>query len=513
MRKVYAALTLTVLIAAAGCKKNDEMQAGFAVHGQQQTLSTQQINDIIWQQVQQKGSFEWKDVPDEVLWSALQRSDHILSVGYQPAAEINVEDRLTQINIRDAVWTSAKNQVLQLIYAAENNAAASGKNLQTEVWPEKVLPVVDIYVSSINTIKVLRASKLVRYAEPMGYDPGTYEKDFMQNDKTPSNIGSSGCGGYDGDGSLAEGVDYTSVAPGAKVSWNYSYQHIVEAWSKSTGQGITAMIIDTGLSPDQDNLNSGFNQGYSSGRTIQKMVTIPRGTVDDGCGHGTAMAGELAAPRCTNGSSCGVAYNCNLITCHASEDVYLDASKEVKGVSDAFTWAGNSSDVKIISMSMGRITSSSQIKDAIKYAYNKGKLIFCAGGTSFSWSAGWFGVIFPAYLPEVEAITGVKDNTTSLQRCTDCHKGKQIDFVVVMERGSDGHHPITTAISGTQPTTVGGSSVSTSTAAGIATLVWSRFPTLTRDQVITKLQQSSSKYPHKDPDYGYGIINADMATN
>ncbi len=273
------------------------------------------------------------------------------------------------------------------------------------------------------------------------------------------------------------------------------------------------MIIDTGVSPDQDNLGSNFNQGLSSGRTIQKMVTLPGGTIDDVCGHGTAMAGECAAPRGTVGSSCGVAYNCNLITCHAAEDVYLDESKEVKGVSDAFTYAGNNDTVKIISMSMGRITNSSQIADAIKYAYGKGKLIFCAGGTSFSWDASWFGVIFPATMKQVEAMTGVKDNITTLDNCDDCHQGSQIDFVIVMERTSDGQHPITLAMTGDVPTTVGGSSVSTSTAAGIAALVWSKYPTWTRDQVLERLEQSSSRYPKHGGDFGYGIINADLATN
>ena len=71
---------------------------------------------------------------------------------------------------------------------------------------------------------------------------------------------------------------------------------------------------------------------------------------------------------------------------------------EVKGASDAFTNAANRSDVRIISMSMGKITSSSQ-QDAIVYAYGKNKLIFCAAGTSFSWTSGWYGVIFPPTWP------------------------------------------------------------------------------------------------------------------
>jgi subtilisin family serine protease len=190
----------------------------------------------------------------------------------------------------------------------------------------------------------------------------------------------------------------------------------------------------------------------------------------------------------------------------------MDASREVKGASDAFTNAANRADVKIISMSMGRITSSSQMKDAIVYAYGKGKLIFCAAGTSFSWTSGWFGVIFPANLTQVNAVTGVRDNNFNTT-CTDCHDGSETDFTIVMEKASNSRHALTLAMSGDAPSTVGGSSVSTATAAGIAALVWSRFPAYTRDQVLDKLIKTSANYPTRNSSLGWGNLNADAATN
>ena len=273
------------------------------------------------------------------------------------------------------------------------------------------------------------------------------------------------------------------------------------------------MVIDTGVSPDQDNLGNGFNQGKSTGRTIEKMSTLPDETSPfDQCGHGTTMSGAIAAPRGIDGNSCGVAYNCNLVICRASHDVYIDESAEVKGVSDAYTWAADNPTVKIISLSLGRITSNGQIKDAIQYAYNKGKLMFCAGGTSYDWDAGFIGVIFPANLSTVQAITGVK-NTSILKACGDCHKGKAIDFAIVMEQSATGIHQLSTAVSGDVPTTVGGSSVATATAAGIAALVWSKFPTFKREDVINKLTTTASLYPNKNKNFGWGKLNADAATN
>ena len=55
---------------------------------------------------------------------------------------------------------------------------------------------------------------------------------------------------------------------------------------------------------------------------------------------------------------------------------------------------------------------------------------------------------------------------------------------------------------------VGGSSVATATTAGIAALVWSKYPSWTRAQVLTKLRQSGNFYPNKNSEFGYGNINA-----
>jgi subtilisin family serine protease len=364
-----------------------------------------------------------------------------------------------------------------------------------------------VKVSALSTIKALRASALVRYAEPIGY------AEVMNDQGSMSKIaseGSSGCGSNGATGGLINGQDYTTIAPAAKQSWNYAYHNISGAWAaNATGQGVKVMIIDSGVSPSQENLGSAFNQGQSSGRTIEKLVTIPGGTIDDNCGHGTKMAGVLAAPRGTDGNTTGIAYNASLITVHAANDVFLSGSDEIKGVSDAFTLAGNRSDVKIVSMSMGTIFSNSQVSDAIRYANNKGKLLFCAAGTSFDWSAGWVGVIFPANMSEVMAVTGIRDNLS--ERCGSCHVGSQVDFTVVMEKASNDRTVLSLAASGDGPSTVGGSSAATASCAGIAALVWSKFPSYTKDQVIDKMARAASYYPNRNSSFGWGRVNAQAA--
>jgi Subtilase family len=506
-------ILLVLLFLLHSCRKNKTETISEAVPPD--VLEKTQLNAIIKDEIGKNGAFNWSEQSAQIIWSAGNQSDHIYAIGYKPANESNVESRLHNINIKDASWTNVKQRILQIVFEEEGKLNASLKKEQIEIWPEDVLPVIDVQIKNFATIERLQKSGLIRYIEPMGYEPVDETQVFPES--------SSGCGSNVADPNLVAGTHYTTIANNAKQSWNYGYHNIPSAWTKSTGAGIKIFVIDTGTSPDQDNLGSAFNQGNSSGRTIEKIVTLPRSTFfgiptgpaetpADGCGHGTSMAGAAAAPRGIDGAAVGVAYNSNLVSCRAATDVLIDDSRENKGVADAFVNAANRADVKIISMSMGRITGSSQIADAVRYANGKGKLMFIAGGTSFSWSAGWFGVTFPATMSEVQAVTGVRENT-NFSNCTECHKGNEIDFVVVMERVADGIKPITLAMSGNAPSTVGGSSVATATTAGIAALVWSRYPSYTTAQLLAKLQQSSSRWPAKSSEYGWGTINADAATN
>jgi len=64
------------------------------------------------------------------------------------------------------------------------------------------------------------------------------------------------------------------------------------------------------------------------------------------------------------------------------------------------------------------------------------------------------------------------------------------------------------ANSGNQPTYSGGSSCATATTAGVAALVWSKYPTWSRTQVLNRLKQSASLYPSRSSNFGWGAIDA-----
>jgi len=478
---------------------------------QQEILSKAEIDDIIINSLKNTDEFNWSDASDQVIWSALIHSDSIVTVGYKPAGEGDINSRMSEINVKEPTWKKASDEIVNEAVAIlkRSNGDVSKDNLTMR--SHDVLPYMEIKITDLEVIKKLRAMPGVRYAEPLGY-----EVDFSianANGKTES---SKGCSNNP-DGSIPSS-DYTNISPGAKASWHLTANNVTNAWNTSTGAGIGVGLIDTGISPNQSKLNGEFNSGYSSGRYVNKYGFYvsswwwwadPDGP-NDQCGHGTAMAGVIAAPRSNTGSSVGVAYNSNLVAIRGTGDVVVNGSNEKTGVSDALVYLGNRSDVKVISMSIGDVFSNSKVADGVRYAYGKGKLIFSAAGTSTSWT-NWYGVIFPATMNETVAVTGIKEG--GYQKCDVCHSGSKVDFTVIMERSGSNNHPLSLAMSGSSPSTVGGSSVATATAAGIAALVWATNPNMSRDQVLTKMRNTADLYPNRSSEYGWGTLNAAAAVN
>lgn len=494
-------LSVIFVLVLASCSKDENAKEDAIVIAASQTkpLSAKEVNAKIDEALNSKGTFNWKDASNYLLWSAVANGQNMVTIGFGSSKD-DFERAKSPNNAK------MQNDLLAIIVQYEK---ISIEKILLSADP--YLNLIDVAISRQETIIALRKNNFIRYVEPADY------KYFAVKtaEERASSSGSSGCGF---ESTTLSSADYTNVTPNAKVPWAFYQHNIPPAWDYSTGAGITIGIVDTGVSPNQSLLGSSFNDGVSTGRTLQKFGVYvdsvwPWTSTTDGpndqCGHGTSMASVACAPRNDNGLPVGVAYNANLIMYRAAANVVLDGYHEQNGVKNAFTALGNNANVKIISMSMGHIFSVGKIEDAVKYAYGKGKLIFCAGGTSTSLTT-FVGVIFPASMAEAVAVTGVQEGTV-FQKCDDCHSGSKIDFTVVMQRAVTGNAVPVDSYYDNQTDYVGGSSVATATTAGIAALVWARNPTWTRSQVLTKMKQSATFYPNKNAEFGYGNINALLA--
>lgn len=517
MKRTLLPLVVLMLI-LSGCQLSEEnpiateqaaptvtlkVEGDFAPLEGRAPLPRHAINEQVLAHLLEQDQFRWSMVDDYAIWSAAMQTDSILSIGYQPLGFQNIDERMHEIDVNDPEWKAVKEALIQFI-VEETNRLHPDELVKAEdilAYGEKPLPYFNVLVRDYEVIAQLNRIAQVRYVEPMGYGSEVATRS------------GKGCG--NSPLSSVPTSDYTTVSPGAKVSWNYYEHNIPTAWNHSQGDNITVGLIDTGLDPAQDKLNGEFASGWSGGRFRQKYGTFVTGWwwwasvdgPDDDCGHGTQMAGTIAAPRTNEGSTVGTAYKANLVSYRGTDDVVINESAEKDGVSDALYALGGRSDVKIISMSLGDVFSSGQVADAVRYAYGNGKLIFAAAGTSLSWTS-WYGVIFPATMSETVAITGVRTETP-LQRCDVCHDGSAVDFVIVMQdRRNTDRRPLTLAESGNVPSRTGGSSVATATTAGIAALVWATNPGMSRSQVLQRLKDASEFYPSRSSSFGWGRIDA-----
>lgn len=509
-RRLFFPILLLGLFLTA-CQKDQLEVSPITIESQNwptDPLPKSEINQFAERQLRTQNRFDWSMADDFMVYSAAVQTDSVLVIGYQPNGFKNLDQRLHEIDIQSGEWKQVRERLIDFIVMETQKRFPEENYTAERLMPFKdheYLPVFEIQVFHPDIVSTLRDLPEVRYAEPLGYgsEPGGLRSDSGCENIANNTISPS---------------DYTLASPQARISWHLHEANIPSAWNVSDGSGITVSILDTGTSPNQSKLSGNFNEGWSQGRSLTRKGYYETGSwwwayidgPDDQCGHGTQMAGLAVAPRGYNNSSVGAAYNANLVALRVTSDVIINGSSEKRGVADGLTYSANRSDVKIISMSIGDVFSSGLVADAVRYAYGRGKLIFAAAGTSLSWTS-WYGVIFPAWMSETVAVTGVKDGLP-LQKCNTCHDGSQVDFVAVMQRRSNSSRTaLSLAMSGNTPSIVGGSSAATATTAGIAALVWSTNPSMSRNQVLNRLKSASQFYPNRDGNFGYGIINANAA--
>ena len=509
MKKTLLAFATLFVISIVSCQKNENETAQPESQGDVLRLKQNPVDEPVGTALSQvvidkkikntletTHDFNWESMNITYLWSAAQYGNHAVAVGYKTVDISDISPIIHQVKVREGKFKAVHDAIINLV-VTEVNKTADPKIKASDIIIEDdpVLPIITFNLKDRSALTKLYNLENVRYVEPLDYRPVDNELQVES---------SSGCSGST---YALNAADYSSTTPGCLVPWNYNNLNIPTAWNTAQGSGIKIGVIDAGISATQALLGSQFNNGLSAGnRTVTYDYTIGSSAFTT-CTHGTSMSGLAAGPRNNQNATTGVAYQSSLHFIHACDDVVLDASAEKTGVKNACVRMGDMADLQIISMSVGSPFGSSVLKDGVNYAYNKGKMIVAAAGTSFSWTT-WWGVIYPAAYSACYAITGVNESGST---CADCHDGSQVKFTIPMERnGNTSRNSLSLSLSNTTPSYIGGSSAATATMAGIAALVWSVKPSLTRDQVFTILK-NTAQYTSSTSNHGYGNPNASAA--
>lgn len=499
MKKVIAYFLITLSLAA--CKQEDNLitRNDSPILQYKKTIASVPLDLYTEQEVKSAvldsldhGDFRWSKADLKMICSGAQVTK-LVAIGYKPASfNASIDEVIHQINIHSQEWQSTHDSLIAIVLRTLRGKGINIDQAQLIYEDDPVLPLIIFKTDDAHVLTELFNLQNVRYIEPYGFWP--YEE----------NRSSSGCSSST---SIVNSSDVSSILPSCLLPWNYTNLNIPAAWNTASGSGIKIGVIDAGISNVQTLLGSQFTSGYSNNnRTVSLDYTFGSSAYSS-CTHGTAMCGIAAGPRNNQNATTGVAYKSDLLFIRGCDDVVLDVSAELSGVKNALVRMGNNSSVRIISMSVGTPFYSSALYDGVSYAYGKGKMIFAAAGTSFSFTS-WWGVIYPAAFSQCIAVTGVKENGN---RCSNCHDGSQVRFTIPMERNvSSNRNGVSLPYSGVSPTYIGGSSCATATCAGIAALVWSVNPLLTRTQVFDCMR-TTSQYVTPVTNKGYGNPNAAAA--
>jgi major intracellular serine protease len=276
--------------------------------------------------------------------------------------------------------------------------------------------------------------------------------------------------------------------------WEIKTFNIPAMWKHSKGEGIKVGVIDTGCDLDHPDIKNNISQGIN-------LISKNKDPIDDN-GHGTHVSGTIAAED--NGiGMVGVAPKTKIVPIKA-----LDAkgSGNNQNIINGIIWAADNK-CDFICMSFGSPYPCDEMEKAIKYATNKGTIVFCAAGNSGEKSE----IMYPAKYNSTISIGAIDKN---LNRASFTCSGEELDFL------SPGYD-IVSCVPDNSYASMSGTSMSTPFAVGCASLLLSyarqiKFSAM--DNLLKKPEDyinifKTKSKSLKDPKYagikkyqGYGII-------
>jgi thermitase len=257
----------------------------------------------------------------------------------------------------------------------------------------------------------------------------------------------------------------------------------LSSWPATGGARIA--VVDTGIDQTHPDL---------SGQTAACASSLDLVLVDqcaDDNGHGTHVAGTIAAKANNGIGVAGVAFNADLVICKALDEF---GSGSIADVANCIDWAA-SQGAKVISMSLvGGATMT--IQQAVANAWNDGNgaVIVAAAGND-----GDDTVYYPAGYPEVVAVAAT-DNSDARADFSNANADVEI--------AAPGVDILSTSLGGGYATS-SGTSMATPHVSGVAAILWQLHPTLNAAAIRFSLDAAvDDRGPAgRDTSFGFGRVN------
>lgn len=272
-----------------------------------------------------------------------------------------------------------------------------------------------------------------------------------------------------------------------RYQWNLPMIDMERSWDLSQGSNkVIIAVVDTGIDLDHPEFAGKLTKGYN-------VIEDTDNPMDDN-GHGTHVAGIIAA-RANNGDGiAGITWNSRLMPIKA---IGADGSGTAFDIAQGIRWAtDNGADV--INLSVGNYTSSAALRDACRYAYQKNVVLVAATGNDATDQPG-----YPAAYKEVFGVSAIDHNR---ERADFSNYG---DYVDVVAPGVD----IPSTYIYSDYAALSGTSMACPHVTAFAALIRSVNPRLSADEVMTLMRKTAIDLgtQGKDKLYGYGMINVNAA--
>jgi type VII secretion-associated serine protease mycosin len=280
-----------------------------------------------------------------------------------------------------------------------------------------------------------------------------------------------------------------------EYQWDLDKMSVPDAWEQSTGADVVVAVIDTGVDGNHPDLSGNVLTGYDA-------IDDTEGGDSDGNGHGTHVAGTVAAVTGNGEGIAGVAPDAKVLPVKVLD---AEGSGWSSDTAEGIVWAADNG-AQVINLSLGSDSSTEAEETAVAYAIDNGVTVVAAAGNEreegspTSYPAAYEGVI-------AVAATDADDEIAEYS-----NRG---DYVDVAAPGSAilSTYPGDLTEDGSEYAELSGTSMAAPHVAAVAALIKAVQPDLSPDGVQNALESSAVDLGEDgfDEDFGHGRIDAAAA--
>lgn len=277
----------------------------------------------------------------------------------------------------------------------------------------------------------------------------------------------------------------------------------VEAWNTTTGSGIKVAVLDSGVASDNPDIAP---KVVARANFSDAAIKTGDPVAEDYYGHGTHVAGIVAAASSNSAGVAGVCPGCTILAGKVLNDSGVGSSSSV---ANGINWAV-SNGAKVINMSIG-VRASRTLEAAVNNAWTKGVVLVAAAG-----NGGNQTKIYPGSYPNVIAV-GATDNK-DLKASFSTYGASWVDVAApgVNVYSTFPNHAFALEVPNNRSRgyDVGnGSSMSSAIVAATAALAWSSHPGATNASVRANVEFTADRVSGTGTYWAYGRVNAANAVN